>query len=238
MTSPQSTQTALTAIVTGGSAGLGLALTGALRSAGWRVVFNGRRPDLVAEAARATGALGVPGDVTDADHRLAVVQAALDLGGRIDLLVNNAGSLGPSPLPSLRHLDVAQLRSTLEANTVAPLALAQAALPYLVSSNGALLNITSDAAVEGYPGWGAYGASKAALEQWSNVLAAEEPSLRVWWVDPGDMRTQMHQDAFPGEDISDRPLPATVAPALLSLLAQRPPSGRLRAGDLLAKAIA
>jgi NAD(P)-dependent dehydrogenase (short-subunit alcohol dehydrogenase family) len=171
--------------------------------------------------------LALPGDVTDPEHRAALVAAADKLGG-IDLLVNNAGILGPSPLPALRDTPLAAVRDLHEVNVVAPLALAQLALPALRSAGGVLVNITSDAAVEPYPGWGGYGMAKAALEQAGRVLAVEEPQVRVWSVDPGDLRTRMHADAFPGEDISDRPLPQTVVPAFLRLLAECPPSGRVR----------
>lgn len=188
----------------------------------------------------AAGRLGpsvhpLPGDVTDPRHREALVAAAWQLGG-LDLLVNNASALGPSPLPTLRHHPLDGLEEVFRANVVAPLGLIQDALPLLATHRGTIVNVTSDAAVEAYGGWGGYGASKAALEQLSNVLAVEEPDVRVWWFDPGDMRTQMHQDAFAGEDISDRPEPETVVPAFRRLLAERPPSGRYRAADLLAGA--
>ena len=211
-TSPNGT--VRTAIVTGGSRGLGRALTAALVADGWEVVTDGRDVPALLRSGAATGAWTVPGDVTDPVHRSALVAAAERRTGRLDLLVNNAGTLGPSPLPPLAEYPPADLRAVLEANVVAPLALTQLALPLLHRAGGAVLNITSDAAVAGYPGWGGYGASKAALEQWSNVLAAEEPAVRVWWFDPGDMRTQMHQAAFPGEDISDRPEAETVVPTL------------------------
>ena len=152
-------------------------------------------------------------------------------GHGLNLLVNNAGTLGPSPLPRLADLPLQGLRDIFEANVIAQLGLVQDALPLLRAGQGSVLNITSDAAVEAYEGWGGYGASKAALEQVSRVLAAEEPRLRVWWVDPGDMRTQMHQDAFPGEDISDRPKPSAVVPSLMRLIWEQPPSGRYRAAD-------
>ena len=221
------------AIITGGSRGLGEALTEGLVALGWQVVIDGRD----AAAVHATAArLGprvhpVPGDVTDPTHRGALVAEADRLGG-LDLLVNNASTLGPSPLPQLRDLPLAAFEEVLRTNVVAPLGLIQEALPLLVRSGGTVIDVTSDAAVEGYAGWGGYGASKAALEQLSNVLAAEEPEVRVWWVDPGDMRTQMHAEAFPGEDISDRPEPREVVPALRRLLSERPPSGRVRATDL------
>ncbi|MEV4511870.1 SDR family oxidoreductase [Dactylosporangium sp. NPDC049525] len=173
------------------------------------------------------GVIRVPGDVTDPAHRAALVEAALATG-RLDLLVNNAGILGPSPQPPLADYPLATLRDVFEVNVVAPLALTQLALPALRKYDGAVVTVTSDAAVEAYAGWGGYGAAKAAAEQTSNVLAVEEPNLRVWWVDPGDLRTQMHAEAFPGEDISDRPLPETVTPAFLDLVTTRPASGRVR----------
>jgi NAD(P)-dependent dehydrogenase (short-subunit alcohol dehydrogenase family) len=174
----------------------------------------------------------VPGDVTDPEHRTALLAAA-HATGRLDLLVNNAGTLGASPLPALADYPPDELRAAFEVNVIAPVALTQLALPLLRASGGAVLNITSDAAVEAYAGWGGYGAAKAALEQASNVLAAEEPTLRVWWADPGDLRTDMHQLAFPGEDISDRPEPATVVPAFVRLVTERLPSGRYRAAHLM-----
>ncbi len=228
-----------TAIVTGGSRGFGLALAGALLTEGWSVVIDGRdRPSLEAAAKRlGPRAHPVPGDVADARHRETLVSTAEELGG-LDLLVNNAGSLGPTPLPQVRDLAPEALVDLFRINVAAPLALIRAALPLLEANpiGGAIANITSDAAVEAYEGWGAYGASKAALEHLSRVLAVEMPELRVWWFDPGDMRTAMHQEAFPGEDISDRPRPEAIAPAMLRLLASRPPSGRIRAADLLAQA--
>ena len=170
------------------------------------------------------------GDVTDPRHREALA-AAVDTLGRLDLLVNNASDLGPSPLPALACYPIEALRRVYETDVVAPLALVQILAPHLRAAAGIVMNISSDAAVEPYPGWGGYGSAKAALDQLSAVLAAEEPDLRVYAVDPGDMRTDMHQAAFPGEDITDRPEPATVVPALLRLLDARPPSGRYRAAD-------
>jgi NAD(P)-dependent dehydrogenase (short-subunit alcohol dehydrogenase family) len=227
-----------TAIITGGSRGLGRALAEGLAADGWRVVIDGRDADAVHEAAAAIGpaVVPVPGDVTDAGHRLDLVAAAARLGERLDLLVNNASLLGPSPLPPLRRHPLDVLVELFRVNVVAPLGLVQVALPLLVASAGAVLNVTSDAAVEAYDGWGGYGSSKAALEQLSHVLAGEEQAIRVWWFDPGDMRTQMHQEAFPGEDISDRPEPQAVVPAMRLLLHERPPSGRVLAADLLARA--
>ncbi len=217
------------AIVTGASRGLGLALARALSAESWRVVVDARDPvALMRATASLRGVLPVAGDVTDADHRAALVDAA---GGPIDVVVNNASALGPSPLPALADLAPDALEHLLGVNVVAPLALVQLALPHL-APGARILNVTSDAAVEAYPGWGGYGASKAALEQLTAVLAAERPDLRVYAVDPGDMRTQMHQDAFPGEDISDRPPPEASVPGLLALLTGEPPSGRHRAADL------
>jgi NAD(P)-dependent dehydrogenase (short-subunit alcohol dehydrogenase family) len=223
-----------TAILTGGSRGLGRALARGLVEQGWSVVLDGRDASALGEVAAllGAGARAIPGDVTDPDHRRALVAAARDMGG-VDVLINNAGGLGPSPLPHLRELDVARLTELHEVNVLAPLALTQLALPYLTAAGGAVINVTSDAAVEAYEGWGAYGATKAALDHVSRVLAVEEPQVRVWSFDPGDLRTDMHQAAFPGEDISDRPTPESVVPALLALLASRPPSGRVRAADLL-----
>jgi NAD(P)-dependent dehydrogenase (short-subunit alcohol dehydrogenase family) len=218
-----------TAIITGGSRGLGLALATDLAADGWHVIVDSRHAD---QFEPRDGIRAIPGDVTDAEHRGALVAAAWEAGG-LDLLVNNASALGPSPLPTLRHHPLDVLEEVYRTNVVAPLGLVQEALPLLVPRRGAIVNVTSDAAVEAYGGWGGYGSSKAAFDQLTNVLGVEEPDVRVWAFDPGDMRTRMHQDAFPGEDISDRPEPATVVPALRRLLADRPPSGRYRAADLL-----
>jgi NAD(P)-dependent dehydrogenase (short-subunit alcohol dehydrogenase family) len=232
-----------TALITGASRGLGRALAAGLAREGFDLIIDARDRaalDAAAGALRAAGpaaqrpgsraVTAIPGDVTDPLHRSALVDAA---GGRLDLLVNNAGTLGASPLPALADYPVAELRAAFEANVIAPIALTQLALPLLRASGGAVLNITSDAAVEAYAGWGGYGAAKAALEQASNVLAAEELAIRVWWADPGDLRTDMHQAAFPGEDISDRPEPSSVVPAFVRLVTERLPSGRYRASHLL-----
>jgi NAD(P)-dependent dehydrogenase (short-subunit alcohol dehydrogenase family) len=220
-----------TAVITGAGRGLGLALARALLADGWRVVVDARRADHLADAL--PGAVVVPGDVTDRAHREALSAAVAVLANTgLDLLVNNASDLGPSPLPRLADVPLAAARQVYETNVIAPLALAQLFLPRLRAARGTVLNISSDAAVAAYAGWGAYGSSKAALDQLTAVLAAEEPELSVYSVDPGDMRTEMHQAAFPGEDISDRPAPETVVPALLKLIAARPPSGRLVAADL------
>jgi len=220
-----------TALITGASRGFGRALAERLAADGWNLVIDARGPVALEEARRAIDATGpgsvvaLPGDVEDPVHVAALVSAAAGQG-RFELVVNNAGTLGPSPLPSVASLRAGDLASTLATNVVAPLRVIQAALPHLRAADGAIVNVTSDAAVEGYEGWSGYGASKAALEQLSRVLATEEPDVRVYAVDPGDMRTQMHQDAFPGEDISDRPLPETRVPGLVRLIELRPPSGR------------
>ncbi|QUQ62849.1 SDR family NAD(P)-dependent oxidoreductase [Kutzneria sp. CA-103260] len=217
------------AIITGASRGLGLALAHGLSDAGWSLVLDARgAEDLRTAADQLDGPVrAIPGDITDAGHRAELVAAAEELGG-LDLLVNNAGVLGPSPLPPLSDFPLDRLREVYEVNVLAQLALTQQALPTLLARDGAVVLVTSDAAVEPYPGWGGYGSAKAALEQIGKVLAVEAPALRVWVVDPGDLRTQMHQDAFPGEDISDRQLPEAVVPAYVKLLTERPESGRVR----------
>ena len=199
------------ALITGASRGLGRALADGLAAAGYSLVIDARDAGALDAAAAAIRAgvpgaevIAVPGDVTDPAHRSALRAAA----GQLDLLVNNASTLGAAPLPALADYPLDELRAAFETNVLAPVALIQLFLPALRERGGAVLNITSDAAVEPYSGWGGYGAAKAALEQASNVLAAEEPAIRVWWVDPGDLRTDMHQAAFPGQDISDRPLPS------------------------------
>ena len=216
-------------IVTGASRGLGAALARALVDRGWRLVVDARDAEALRRAWGDRPGVVVPGDVSDPAHRQAIVDAA---GETIDLVVNNASTLGASPLPPLARYPLDPLRQAYEVNVVAPLALVQLALPRL-APDACIVNVTSDAAVEAYEGWGGYGASKAALEQLSAVLASEHPELRVYAVDPGDMRTQMHQDAFPGEDISDRPLPEESVPGLLALIEGDLPSGRYRAGELV-----
>jgi NAD(P)-dependent dehydrogenase (short-subunit alcohol dehydrogenase family) len=216
-------------VVTGASRGLGLALARALDQRGWRLVVDARGGDALAEAtAGLNGVTAIAGDVADSEHRQALVDAA---GERIDLVVNNASLLGPSPQPGLADYPLDTLRNVYEANVFAPLALVQLALPRM-SEGAAIIDVTSDAGVEPYEGWGGYGSSKAALEQLTAILAAEHPGLRIYWVDPGDMRTQMHQDAFPGEDISDRPPPEESVPGLVALIEGSFPSGRYRASEL------
>ena len=214
-----------TAIVTGASRGLGLALARALSERGWRLVIDAREAaPLEAAAAELPDAVALRGDVSDPSHQRALVEAA---GGDIDLLVNNASLLGPSPQPALADYPLDVLEAVYRVNVFAPLALIQLAQPRVI------VNVTSDAAVEPYEGWGGYGSSKAALEQLTAILAAEQPERRIYAVDPGDMNTRMHQEAFPGEDISDRAAPEERVPGLLALIEGDLPSGRYSAGALL-----
>src|SRR5258706_5284028 len=222
-----------TAIVTGGSKGLGLALTKALISRGWNVAADARD---AAELEKAIGplgpaALGVAGDVADAVHRDALVRRTLEVFGSIDAVIASASTLGPVPMPRLAELAPADLQAVLDVNVSAALGLVQAALPHM--KNGTVVFVTSDAGANAYPGWGAYGTSKAALEQLGAILAEEQPDLRVLVVDPGDMRNQMHADAFFGEDISDRPLPEVRVPAFVALIEGDAPSGRYIATEVL-----
>lgn len=220
------------AIVTGASRGLGLELTRGLVTEGWTVVVDARDGEALKQATGPFGdsVVAVPGDVADAVHRQRLLEEARRRGP-LALLVNNASVLGPSPQPLLSDYPLDVLRRVFEINVLAPLALTQLCLPHF-ADGGIVVDLSSDAAVEGYPGWGGYGASKAALDQLSKVLAAEHPALRVYWVDPGDMNTRMHQEAFPGEDISDRPPPSASVPGFMRLIEERPPSGRYRARDL------
>jgi NAD(P)-dependent dehydrogenase (short-subunit alcohol dehydrogenase family) len=227
-------QTTRTALITGASRGLGLALARRLAADGWQLILDARGIDAL-EAARMelgphTKVVAIAGDVTDAVHRQELAKAAESLGG-LDALVNNASLLGPSPQPLLLEYPLEVLEQVYRTNVIAPLALIQA-MQRNLKPGARIINITSDAGVEGYEGWGGYGSSKAALEQLSHILAAENTAWRVYWVDPGDMRTQMHQEAFPGEDISDRPLPETSVPGLIELLTGDRPSGRYMARSL------
>jgi len=228
------------AIVTGASRGLGAALAATLARDGWSVIIDARgeagliaaRDGAISGGPSGAKVVALAGDITDPGHRRALVDEAERLGG-LDLLVNNASRLGPSPQPNLTAYPPDELRGVFEANVLAPAALTREAAGLLRDSpNPRVVNVTSDASVEAYEGWGGYGASKAALDHLSAVLAVEEPGLRVWAIDPGDMRTQMQQEAFPGEDISDRPPPESVVPNLMSLLNSDRPSGRYRLAEI------
>ena len=231
-TSPE--PTSRTILITGASRGLGLALARQLARDGWTLLIDARGAEALERArdelAAQTRVVAIAGDVSDPAHRAALADAARTLGG-LDALVNNASILGPSPQPPLIEYPLATLEAVYRVNVIAPLALTQA-LRETLKPGARILNITSDAGVEAYPGWGGYGSSKAALEQLSHILAAENKGWRVYWVDPGDMRTEMHQAAYPGEDISDRPLPETSVPGLLALLTGDQPSGRYAARAL------
>lgn len=218
------------ALVTGGSAGLGRALVAGLVQRGWTVVTDARDADRLSAIA-GPGVVTVAGDLTDADHRDRLVAAVADAGG-LDLLVHNASTLGPTPLPRLEAVTPEHLQHTMRTNVGAPLILTARLLPTLVASGAIVVGISSDAAVEHYPGWGLYGATKAALDHVVQQYAAENTGLTAYAIDPGDMRTDTHQAAYPGEDISDRPLPETVVPRILAMLEARPPSGRYRVADL------
>jgi NAD(P)-dependent dehydrogenase (short-subunit alcohol dehydrogenase family) len=223
------------ALITGASRGLGLALARELARRGWTLIINARGAEALkavrAELAQLTNVTAIAGDVTDQAHRRALVIAARAAGG-LDVLVNNASILGPSPQPQLMDYPLDILERVYHTNVIAPLALIQAARHDLKPS-ARIINVTSDAGVQAYAGWGGYGSSKAALEQLSAILAAENPLLRVYWVDPGDMRTQMHQEAYPGEDISDRPPPEESVPGLIELIEGELPSGRYAAHTLI-----
>ncbi|MBV8694346.1 MAG: SDR family oxidoreductase [Chloroflexi bacterium] len=222
------------ALITGASRGLGLALARQLAQQGWTLIIDARGAEALeavrAELSQHTAVIAIPGDVTDEQHRRVLTDAVCSVGP-LDALVNNASLLGPSPQPSLLAYPLDVLEQVYRTNVIAPLALVQE-LQHQFKPAACIINITSDAAVEAYAGWGGYGSSKAALEQLSHILAAENPSLRIYWVDPGDMRTQMHQEAFPGEDISDRPLPEVSVPGLLQLITGTLPSGRYAARTL------
>jgi NAD(P)-dependent dehydrogenase (short-subunit alcohol dehydrogenase family) len=223
-----------TAVITGASAGLGRALATGLADRGWNLVIDARRPDrlfrLADELSRSCRLRAIAGDIGDGEHRRRLAEAVTEFGA-LDLLVNNASVLGPSPLPPLTELAADQLSEILRVNVVAPLELIQLTLPALTAAAGTVVNLSSDASVAHYPGWGGYGCAKAALDHLSATLAVENPQLRCYSFDPGDMRTEMHQAAFPGEDISDRPAPESVVPALLRLIDSRPPSGRYTSSD-------
>jgi NAD(P)-dependent dehydrogenase (short-subunit alcohol dehydrogenase family) len=226
-----------TAIITGASRGLGLALARTLAEDGWNLIIDARGEEAPesarAELSRYTRVIAIPGDVTDPEHRGGLAEAAREVGG-VDALVNNASVLGPSPQPELLDYPLDEFEQVYRNNVLSPLALIQA-LSTDLKMGARIINVTSDAAVEPYEGWGGYGSSKAALEQLSNILAAENPGLRIYRVDPGDMRTQMHQEAFPDENISDRPLPEESVPGFMELLTGDLPSGRYEARELAAR---
>ena len=225
----QSKDSARVALVTGGTAGLGLALTRQLAEDGWHVITDGRAAERIAAAGFPDSVTAIAGDITDADHRAALV-AAVGAAGRLDLLVHNASTLGPLPMRPLVEISIAEMAEAWRTNVGAPLVLTGELLPWMRAGESTLVSISSDAAVNHYETWGLYGAGKAALDHVTLTYGAET-GVAAYAVDPGDMRTQMHQDAFPGEDISDRPLPETVVPGLLRLLEKRPDSGRYRAED-------
>lgn len=229
-----------TALITGASRGLGLALARRLAERGWTLIIDARGgaalEEARAELSLLTDTIAIAGDVSDPTHRAALADAARRVGG-LDALINNASILGPSPQPALVDYPLATLEAVYRANVVAPLALFQAVSRSL-KPGARVINVTSDAAVEPYAGWGGYGSSKAALEQLSRILAAEQQDLRVYWVDPGDMRTRLHQEAFPDEDISDRPLPETSVPGFFALLTGDYPSGRYAARALAPEPVA
>ncbi|MET0729422.1 MAG: SDR family oxidoreductase [Acidimicrobiales bacterium] len=231
---PLTTSAPRNALITGASRGLGLALTSSLARDGWGLVVDGRHTDALTAALAPLGAVtnlvAIPGDIADDSHRHQLATAVRSIGG-VDLVVLNAGTLGPSPLPRLSELRLDDLRTTIEVNLVAQLGVLQAVLQDL-RPGATVVAVTSDAAVEPYEGWGAYGAAKAGLEQLAAVLGVERPDLRVLRVDPGDMRTAMHQDAFPGEDISDRPGPEEAVPGLRVLIEGDHPSGRYQVSGL------
>jgi NAD(P)-dependent dehydrogenase (short-subunit alcohol dehydrogenase family) len=229
------TTTTRIALITGASRGLGLALARQLAQQRWHLIIDARGAAALQtardELAQWTTVTAIPGDVTHETHRRALAEAA-EASGHIDLLVNNASTLGPSPQPYLCDYPLTALESVYQTNVIAPLGLIQAVRQFL-PKDACIINITSDAGFEAYSGWGGYGSSKAALAQLSHILAVENEALRIYWVDPGDMRTQMHQEAFPGEDISDRPLPEESVPGLLALIMGTYPSGRYSARALV-----
>ena len=224
-----------TALITGASKGLGLALARALAKRGWNLIITARDSKQLQsvrnELAQLTHVAAIAGDVTDPAHRASLAILARGHSG-LDAIINNAGALGPSPQPSLMEYPLDNLENVLRTNVVAPLGVIQA-LKDQLKPGARVINVTSDAGVNAYAGWGGYGSSKAALEQLSAILSAENPELKVYWVDPGDMRTEMHQAAYPGENISDRPLPEARVPGFITLLEGDLPSGRYVAGDVV-----
>jgi NAD(P)-dependent dehydrogenase (short-subunit alcohol dehydrogenase family) len=223
-----------TAIITGASRGLGLALARALARRNWQLIIDARGEaalqDVLSELEKYTRVWAIPGDIFDPPHRQRLAEAAAEAGG-LELVFNNASVLGPSPQPALLAYPLESLMDVYKTNVVAPLGLLQAVQSHL-KPGARIINVTSDAGIEAYEGWGGYGSSKAALEHLSAILAAENPTLKIYWVDPGDMRTQMQQEAFPGEDISDRPLPEESVPGMITIAEGNLPSGRYQARSI------
>ena len=227
-----------TALITGASQGFGLNLAEALAAEGWQLLINGRNAERLLQAqkslAQHTKVIAISGDVRDEIHLLQLRDALLHQGWKLNLVVNNASALGTSPLSNLLEHPVDNLHELYHTNIIAPISLLQKVKSYLLP-DAQVINLSSDTGVEAYAGWGAYGSSKAALDHLSAILAQEQPQLHIYALDPGDMRTSMHQAAFPGEDISDRPLPGQIAiPAVLQLIEKQLPSGRYIASDLVA----
>jgi NAD(P)-dependent dehydrogenase (short-subunit alcohol dehydrogenase family) len=222
------------ALITGASFGLGRAVAFELARRGWALTIDARHAEPLASTAQVlselTSVRAISGDVGDPEHREQLVAATAAVG-QLNLVINNASDLGGSPLPKLRDLEPAAYELVLHTNVVAPQQLIRAALPYL-EPQAVIINVSSDAGVDHYETWGGYGSSKAALDHQTLTWAAEEPDFTWYSFDPGDMRTAMHQAAFPGEDISDRPEPETVAPIVVALISSGLPSGRYRAADL------
>jgi len=229
-----------TALVTGASAGLGLALSSALAQRGYRLVIDAREGGRLEAARQALSAhtevTAILGDIGEGSHQGALTNAVATLG-ELNVLVHNASTLGPTPLRPMHELAAHELAAILAVNTVAPNELTRRLLPWLTVAHATVVAISSDAATHAYQTWGGYGASKAALDHLVGTWTVEHPDISWYAVDPGDMRTDMQQAAFPGEDISDRPLPEAVVPAFLRLLQERrPPSGRYQARELLGRA--
>lgn len=224
-----------TALITGASRGLGFALAKTLAHKGWNLIITGRGADALLTAQKElekfTTVDAISGDIIDEIHLLQLPDRVAKFGG-LDLIVNNASTLGVSPQPKLLAYPIEVIHSIFHTNVIAPLSLLQKLQNHL-KPDAQIINISSDAGVEAYEGWGGYGSSKAALEHLSATLAKENPQWKVYWVDPGDMRTQMHQDAFPGEDITDRPLAEASVPGFIKLIEGNYPSGRYISNHLI-----